>query len=119
MRKEAASLMRLGQIIAADVSLSAGLMKISNSAYFGLGGKVHSIGDALTILGLDVASRAIAVASLRASFPLTPKLDRFWNASAQIAALSGWLAKIVIRPCYVPMLRIHSGCSEILELPSC
>lgn len=93
MRKEDVNLIRLGQIIAADVSLSAGLMKISNSAYFGFGIKVHSIGDALTKLGLDVASRAIAAACLRASFPLTPKLDRFWNASAQIAALSGWLAK--------------------------
>ena len=83
----------LGQIIAADVGLSAGLMKISNSAYFGLRTKVHSVGDALTMLGLDVASRAIAAACLRQSFPLTPPLERFWNGSAQIAALSGWLAK--------------------------
>jgi HD-like signal output (HDOD) protein len=93
MRKENPNFKHLGQIIAADVSLSAGLMKISNSAYFGLQSKVHSVGDALAILGLDVASRAIAAASLRASFPLTPKLERFWNASAQVAALSGWLAK--------------------------
>ena len=93
MRKETPSFIHLGQIIAADVSLSAGLMKVVNSPYFGLRSKVHSVGDALTMLGLDVASRAIAVASLHASFPLTPALERFWNASAQVAALSGWLAK--------------------------
>ena len=93
MRKEDPNFKHLGQIIAADVGLSAGLMKISNSAYFGLRTKVHSVGDALTMLGLDVASRAIAAACLRQSFPLTPPLERFWNGSAQIAALSGWLAK--------------------------
>jgi HD-like signal output (HDOD) protein len=93
MRKEAASLLRLSQIITADVSLSACLMKIVNSPYFGLRSKAKSVSDALTMLGLDVSSRAIAAASLRASFPLTPVLERFWNASAQVAALSGWLAK--------------------------
>ena len=42
--------MHLGQIIAADVSLSAGLMKIVNSPYFGLRSKAHSVSDALTML---------------------------------------------------------------------
>ena len=92
MRKEDPNFTHLGQIIAADVSLSASLMKTVNSPYFGLRSKVNSVGRALTILGLDVASRAIAVACLRASFPVTPLLERFWNASAQVAALSGWLA---------------------------
>jgi HD-like signal output (HDOD) protein len=45
------------------------------------------------MLGLDVSSRAITAACLREAFPLTPVLERFWNGSAQIAALSGWLAK--------------------------
>jgi HD-like signal output (HDOD) protein len=93
MSKETPSFIRLGQIIAADVSLSAGLMKIVNSPYFGLRSKVHSVGETLTMLGLEVASRAIAATCLRASFPLTPALERFWNASAQVAALSGWLAR--------------------------
>jgi HD-like signal output (HDOD) protein len=95
MRKDSPNFGHLGQIIAADVSLSAGLMKTVNSPYFGLRSKAHSIGDALTMLGLDIASRAIAGACLRASFPLTPVFERFWNASAQIAELSGWLANNV------------------------
>jgi HD-like signal output (HDOD) protein len=93
IRKEDASIKRLGKLITADVSLSASLMKISNSAYFGLRTKVHSVDGALTMLGLNVASRAIAAACMRQSFPLTPPLVRFWKGSAQIAALSGWLAK--------------------------
>jgi HD-like signal output (HDOD) protein len=93
MRKDTPNFLRLSQIISADVSLSAGLIKVVNSPYFGLRRKVDSVGDALTMLGLDASSRAITAACLREAFPLTPVLERFWNASAQIAALSGWLAK--------------------------
>jgi HD-like signal output (HDOD) protein len=93
MRKESPNFMRLGELIGADVSLSASLMKISNSAYFGLRTKVLTVSDALNMLGFDVSSRAIAAACLRSSFPSTPALERFWNGSAQVAALSGWLAK--------------------------
>jgi HD-like signal output (HDOD) protein len=93
MRKENPSFMHLGKIIAADVSLSASLMKLINSPYYGLRIKVNSVSQALTMLGLDEASRAIAASCLHKSFPSTPKLERFWNASAQVAALSGWLAK--------------------------
>jgi HD-like signal output (HDOD) protein len=85
--------LRLSQIISADVSLSAGLIKVVNSPYFGLRRKVDSVRDALTMLGLDASSRAITAACLREAFPLTPVLERFWNGSAQVAALSGWLAK--------------------------
>jgi HD-like signal output (HDOD) protein len=93
MRKDTPNVLRLSQIISSDVSLSAGLMKVVNSAYFGLRRKVDSVGDALTMLGLDASSRAITAACLRGAFPSTPVLERFWNASAQVAALSGWLAK--------------------------
>jgi HD-like signal output (HDOD) protein len=102
MRKDSPNFLRLSEIISADVSLSAALMKVVNSAYFGLRRKVDSIGDALNMLGLEASSRAITAACLREAFPSTPVLERFWNASAQVAALSGWLAKdkhkFIIRP---------------------
>lgn len=102
MRKEAPNFGHLGQIISSDVSLSASLIKTVNSPFFGLHSKVHSVAHALTMLGLDVAGRAISVACLRASFPVTPALERFWNASGQIAALSGWLAMNAHKPLLQP-----------------
>ena len=47
------------------------------------------------LLGLDVSSRAIAGISLRKDFHSDVRLERFWHASAQIAALSGWLTQII------------------------
>jgi len=83
----------LARIISADVALAGGLISIANSPYFGYHGRVRSVNESLMILGLDVACRAIAGLILRKLFPSSPALERFWDASAGIAQLSGWLAQ--------------------------
>jgi len=86
------NLNHVGQLISADVSLAAGLVKTANSPYFGFRTRAHSVKEALMMLGLDVTSRAVAAISLRQAFPGSGHYERFWDASARIAALSGWLA---------------------------
>lgn len=93
MHKEDPDYHQLARIIASDVGLAAGLISIANSPYFGFRGRARSVNEALLMLGLDVASRAIAGMILRKLFPASPGLDRFWHASATIARLSGWLAQ--------------------------
>lgn len=85
--------LRLTNIIGADVGIAAGLIKTANSPFFGMRQRVRSVNEALTILGLKAASRAVAGIILRNSFPHVPNLERFWDASARIAHLSGWLAQ--------------------------
>ncbi|MEI7456887.1 MAG: HDOD domain-containing protein [Nitrosomonadales bacterium] len=84
---------RLASIIGSDVGLSAGLIKTANSPYFGLRQRVRSVNEALTVLGLKPASRAVAGIILRKAFPNVPNMERFWDASARVAHLSGWLAQ--------------------------
>jgi len=84
---------RLATIIGADVGIAAGLIKTANSPFFGYRNRVRTVNEALMLLGLDVASRALAGIILRKVFPNTPHLERFWDASARIARLSGWLAQ--------------------------
>lgn len=84
---------RLAGIIGTDVGLAAGLIKTANSPFFGLRQRVRSVNEALAILGLKPASRAVAGIILRNSFPNVANLERFWDASARIAHLSGWLAQ--------------------------
>jgi HD-like signal output (HDOD) protein len=93
MHKDEPDFHHLAHIIASDVGLGAGLISIANSPYFGFRGRARSVNEALMMLGLDVASRAIAGMILRKLFPPSPALDRFWHASAIIARLSGWLAQ--------------------------
>lgn len=84
----------LGQLIGADVSLSASLIKTANSSFFGFHGQVSTPNQALMMLGLDVASRAIAGISWRNVFIIDSRLESFLHDSAKIAALSGWLTRI-------------------------
>lgn len=98
MRKDAPDFKQLAHIIGSDVSLAATLIKTANSPYFGIRHHVRNTGEALLVLGLDVASRAIAGIVLRKVFPSSPQLERFWDASAHIARLSGWLAQMLGLP---------------------
>jgi len=93
MRKEDPNLKQLAVVIGSDVGLAAGLISLANSPYFGFRGRVRSVNGALMTLGLSVTSRAIAGLVFRQMFPVTPLLTRFWDASANIARLSGWLAQ--------------------------
>jgi len=93
MLKEEPDFRRLATIISADVSLAAGLIKTANSPFFGSRGRVRSVNEALITLGLEIASRALAGIILRKVFPASLHLERFWDASARIARLSGWLAQ--------------------------
>lgn len=113
---------RLSNVISADVALGASLIKTANSPFFGYRSRVRSINEALMMLGLDVASRAIAGIILRQAFPASPQFVRFWDASARIARLSGWLAQYVgnhrlraddaytfglFRDCGIPILQMR------------
>lgn len=97
MQKDEPDFNQLANIISADVALSASLINITNSPYFGFRGRVHSTREALMVLGLNVTSKAIAGIVMRRAFPQSPHLERFWDASARIARLSGWLAQQVTK----------------------
>jgi HD-like signal output (HDOD) protein len=93
MRKDDPDFKRLTRLINSDVSVAAGLITTANSPFFGSRYHVRSTNEALMKLGLNVASRAIAGIFLRKLFPVSASLERFWDASATIARVSGWLAQ--------------------------
>lgn len=97
-QKDEPDYQRLATIISADVSLSASLIKTANSPFFGVRQRVRSINEALMLLGLNIASRAVAGIILRKSFPAELNLERFWDASARFARLSGWLVQQLAIP---------------------
>ena len=124
MGRAAPNYASLEKIISHDVGVSASLLKIANSAFFGFSGKISTVQDALQVLGLNTVASAIAAFSLRQAFAHVPNMERFWDASARTAQISGWLASHVavtkgkIRPdvaytfglfrdCGIPILRAN------------
>lgn len=93
MGRDDPDLKRLDAIISADAGLTAGLIALANSPFFSIRNRVRSAREALTMLGLAVAGRAIAGIVLRKTFPPTPALQRFWESSARIARICGWLVQ--------------------------
>ena len=91
-RKEEPDFNLMSSIISSDVAISAGLIKTANSAFFGIRQHVRSANEALAMLGMQTASRAVAGIILRKTFPNVRNLERFWDTSARISHLSGWLA---------------------------
>lgn len=92
-RKDEPDLSRLAAIIGTDVGISAGLIKTANSPYFGVRQRVRSVNEALTMLGFKTASRAVSGLILHNTFPNVRNLERFWDTSARVAQISGWLAQ--------------------------
>jgi HD-like signal output (HDOD) protein len=84
---------RLGSLIGSDVALAASLIKVANSPYYGFSKRVRSVQEALLILGLKVAAQTIAGLALQTMFKRIPSLERFWDASACTARVSGWIAQ--------------------------
>lgn len=83
----------LTTIISSDVALAAGLLRTANSPYFGFETRAKTVMQALLMVGLDAASRAVAGLILRHIFPPLPAIERFWDGSARVARTAGWLVR--------------------------
>jgi HD-like signal output (HDOD) protein len=83
----------MSAVISADVALAAGLLRTANSPYFGFETRAKTVMQALIMVGLESASRAIAGLVLRQIFPPLPAIERFWDGSARVARTSGWLVR--------------------------
>jgi len=88
----------IGRVIGRDQGVSAQVLKLSNSSFFGYSGEIKSLGQALNVLGTK-AVRNIAVSSLLFSHTHRIKLWNldimdFWLHSFLVAELSRGIAKL-------------------------
>lgn len=98
MRKLEPDFVELATLISADVGISASLVKIANSPLFGVRHHIRSVREAVQVLGLNSVASAVAALSLKQVFSSVPNLERFWDSSARIAQLSGWLSNQLVLP---------------------
>ncbi len=84
----------ISRIIARDPALVAKLLRLANSAQFGLPRGVGSVDEAIQMVGLARVRSLCLGASLSESFPALPGLDlqQFWLHSMACAGYSQWLA---------------------------
>jgi HD-like signal output (HDOD) protein len=87
----------LRDVISKDPALTASVLRLANSPFYGLSRSVNSLDAAISILGIaKVRTQAIAIC-LAGAAALPPGLSReaFWSQSLKCAGYSMWLALAV------------------------
>ncbi|NQZ31977.1 MAG: HDOD domain-containing protein [Oceanospirillaceae bacterium] len=86
----------ISQKVAQDQTISLKVLRIVNSAYFGLSRKVASIDEAVVMLGMSKL-KTLVIASGFANCASNVEgidLPAFWSDSFQVAELARWLAEM-------------------------
>lgn len=87
----------LEEIIIHDPALTTQILRIVNSAYFGLSGTIDTVSRAITILGLNQLRNLVITTSVTNSFKGIPAelvdMDIFWYHSVTSGVLAKVLAK--------------------------
>lgn len=94
LNKEDADVGTVRNVIAKDPSLTTTLLRMANSAMFGLSRKVDSLDNAVNVVGMtQIRARALGIcmANVFVLPPSLPRLD-FWANSMAIAGYSKWIA---------------------------
>jgi HD-like signal output (HDOD) protein len=83
--------------ISKDPGLTAKLIRLANSARFGLPRAVSSLDDAISMVGLNQVRTLSLAACMSDAFPVIPGMSRseYWTESMACAGFSQWLARAV------------------------
>jgi HD-like signal output (HDOD) protein len=79
-------------LIESDMALASSVMKAVNSSLYGLKGRVQSVHQAITYLGMREVAAITFEMGLRAAFPPAPELEPLWQRAALRGVLMGRLA---------------------------
>lgn len=81
----------LTDLISADPALTASLLRIANSAFYGFPRKIETLSRAISLIGLDQVGDIVLTSSLTATFqgirPQRMDMNRFWHGSIRRALL--------------------------------
>ncbi len=86
----------LAEVISCDPGLSARFLRVANSAYFGLRGRVETVSRAVAIMGMQQVHDIVLATSVARAFSGLPStlvdMEQFWRSSVYCAIVSQRLA---------------------------
>ncbi len=91
LAEEDINLQAAASLIETDMALAAAVLKAVNSSLYGLKGRVQSVQQAITYLGMREVAAITFEIGLRAAFPPAPELEPVWQRAAQRGLLMGRL----------------------------
>jgi len=91
MAEDDLNLQACAALIETDMALAAAVLKAVNSSLYGLKGRVQSVHQAITYLGMREVAAITFEMALRAAFPPAAELEPLWRRAAQRGLLMGRL----------------------------
>jgi len=87
MDEEVPSIEDVSTLISSDVGLSAAILKIINSPFYGMNRRISEIKQAVMMLGLKTINGLVTALLLKASFKgdASISLERFWDDAQDVA----------------------------------
>ena len=79
-------------LIETDMALAAAVLKAVNSSLYGLKGRVQTVQQAITYLGMREVAAITFEMGLRAAFPPAEELEPLWRRAARRGRLMGRVA---------------------------
>jgi putative nucleotidyltransferase with HDIG domain len=99
LQSESVAMKKVADLISQDVALTAKMLQMVNSAFFGLPRRVESPLQAVNLLGLDVVQGLVLTAGVFSQFegPEVPGLsiDRIYNHSVAVGTAANRIAKTI------------------------
>jgi HD-like signal output (HDOD) protein len=87
------NLVAVAALIESDMALAAAVLKAVNSSLYGLRGRVQSVQQAITYLGMREITAITFEMGLRAAFPPSAELEPLWQRAARRGLLMGRLGQ--------------------------
>lgn len=93
------SIMDLANVVSADAAITARLLHVVNSVYFGLMSRVDTVSRAVSVLGMQQVHDIVLATSVSAMFkgmsPASMNMTRFWSNSVMRALIARTGAEMV------------------------
>lgn len=95
MSEEDIDLNAISSLVETDMALAAAVLKAVNSSLYGLRGRVQTVQQALTYLGLREVSAITFEMGLRAAFPPAAELEPVWQRAAERGLMMGRMGQML------------------------
>ena len=95
MAAEDVDLQAMSSLVESDMALAAAVLKAVNSSLYGLRGRVQTVHQALTYLGMREVAAITFEMGLRAAFPPAVELDPVWDRASQRGLMIGRMGQML------------------------
>jgi HD-like signal output (HDOD) protein len=93
LAEEEVNLAEAAKLVESDMALAAAVLRAVNSSIYGLKGRVHSVQQAITYLGLREVAALTFEMGLRAAFPPSADLEPIWARASRRGFVMGRLGQ--------------------------